>query len=360
MTTTPTASPELPDLDHMEALARAATPGPWCWWTSNSTLRLTGADGRDGGVLYGYARQGDGDVNCAPNNQAFIAAANPAAVLALIALARRAQPECEAPQAEPEPMNTQSSRQYLVEFMEKHFTDKTYHRYIRGEATRNALAGDFAWQMARALRMLERAPAASLSPLCGAQHAESGASDLDAFGAWKSYPLPDLNSDGHFDKDWLHREFVAFKAGRRAALAAQQAAAPGALAIEAAKLAPILRGMCEGGDVHGEGVDIYADDYIAGDGDTYVVRAAALLEQIAATSAPGTPKAPTNQDAKDAARYRVLRQHVLPHAVGIQMDRKPPARQPVEERIDLLCDIVTERRAAAQLDGDQEGSESNG
>jgi len=97
MTTTPTAFTELLDLARLEALARAATPGPWSWWTSNSTLRLTGADGRDGGVLYGYARQGDGDVNCAPNDQAFIAAANPAAVLALIALARRAQPEGEAP-----------------------------------------------------------------------------------------------------------------------------------------------------------------------------------------------------------------------------------------------------------------------
>jgi hypothetical protein len=55
---------------------------------------------------------------------------------------------------EPEHMNTQSSREYLVKFMEQHFTDKTFHRYIRGEATRNHLAGDFAWQLARALRML--------------------------------------------------------------------------------------------------------------------------------------------------------------------------------------------------------------
>ena len=92
MTTTPIASLELPDLDKLETLARAATPGPWSWWTSNSTLRLTGADGRDGGVLYGYARHGNGDVNCAPNDQAFISAANPAALLALIALARRARP----------------------------------------------------------------------------------------------------------------------------------------------------------------------------------------------------------------------------------------------------------------------------
>lgn len=30
------------------------TPGPWQWWTSNSWLRLTGPDGRDGGVLYPY------------------------------------------------------------------------------------------------------------------------------------------------------------------------------------------------------------------------------------------------------------------------------------------------------------------
>ncbi len=27
------------------------TPGPWSWWTSNSFMRLTGADGKDGGVL---------------------------------------------------------------------------------------------------------------------------------------------------------------------------------------------------------------------------------------------------------------------------------------------------------------------
>jgi hypothetical protein len=91
MTTThPSANDSGLNLDHLAALARAATPGPWSWWTSNSTLRLTGADGRDGGVLYGYARQGDGDVNCALNDQTFIAAANPAAVLELIALARRA------------------------------------------------------------------------------------------------------------------------------------------------------------------------------------------------------------------------------------------------------------------------------
>jgi hypothetical protein len=37
---------------------------------------------------------------------------------------------------------------------------------------------------------------------------------LESFAKWKGYPLPIFNSDGQFDKDWLHREFVAFKAGR--------------------------------------------------------------------------------------------------------------------------------------------------
>lgn len=47
------------------------------------------------------------------------------------------------------------------------------------------------------------------------------------FEAWKGYPLPDFNSDGNFDKDWLHREWVAFKAGlARAALAQRASSAP--------------------------------------------------------------------------------------------------------------------------------------
>jgi hypothetical protein len=65
-------------------------------------------------------------------------------------------------QAEPERMDTDESREYLVKFMEQHFTDTTFHRYIRGQISGSApLAGDFAWQMARALRMLPAAnPAA--------------------------------------------------------------------------------------------------------------------------------------------------------------------------------------------------------
>jgi Lar family restriction alleviation protein len=147
---------------------------------------------------------------------------------------RRAKPEGEAPQAEPEPMNTQSSREYLIEFMEKHFTDKTYHRYIRGEATRNGLAGEFAWQMARALRMLERAPAATLSPLCSAQPAESGkeAAQLSIGFANNDQGVHVSVMQQHAGGavTLLHQAKVpAGDSFARVTVAAQQAAAPGAL-----------------------------------------------------------------------------------------------------------------------------------
>jgi hypothetical protein len=77
------------DIEKMKALALAATPGPWNWWTSNSVLRLTGADDRDGGVLHAYARGSYGDISCSEVNQAFIAATNPASVLELIAEVER-------------------------------------------------------------------------------------------------------------------------------------------------------------------------------------------------------------------------------------------------------------------------------
>ena len=60
-----------------------------------------------------------------------------------------------APVQAQEPVSdTEQSREYLVQFMEQHFTDKTYHRYIRGQRGGVNLAGDFAWQMARALRII--------------------------------------------------------------------------------------------------------------------------------------------------------------------------------------------------------------
>jgi len=46
------------------------------------------------------------------------------------------------------------------------------------------------------------------------------------FEAWKGYPLPPFNSDGQFELDWLHREFVAFVAGLNRRAPAPQAALP--------------------------------------------------------------------------------------------------------------------------------------
>lgn len=69
--------------------------------------------------------------------------------------ARPVSQQAEPTAQEPERMTIDQSREYLVKFMERHFTDATFHRYIRGERTGVSLAGDFAWQMARALRMIE-------------------------------------------------------------------------------------------------------------------------------------------------------------------------------------------------------------
>lgn len=66
--------------------------------------------------------------------------------------------------------------------------------------------------------------------------------------------------------------------------------------------------------------------------------ASTALSQSPATSAA---------DAKDAARYRVLRQNVKPADVSITMTRVPPAGQSSAERIDMLCDLFIERNRAA-------------
>lgn len=72
------------DLEELARLADAATPGPWKWWTSNSALRLSGADGKDGGVLAAVMHSSWPDILCSPANQAFIAAADPLVVGSLV------------------------------------------------------------------------------------------------------------------------------------------------------------------------------------------------------------------------------------------------------------------------------------
>jgi hypothetical protein len=53
------------------------TPGPWKWWTSNSFLRLSGADGKDGGVICPTVSSSDRhpDLIVSPADMALIEAA---------------------------------------------------------------------------------------------------------------------------------------------------------------------------------------------------------------------------------------------------------------------------------------------
>jgi hypothetical protein len=82
---------------------------------------------------------------------------------------------------EPKRMSITESKEYLIAFMERYFKDKTFHSYIRGGYDAG-LAGDFAWEMARALRMLEssQSPATSAADAMDAERLEAIAAQLDA------------------------------------------------------------------------------------------------------------------------------------------------------------------------------------
>ncbi len=71
----------------LKAAAMAATPGPWEWFTSNSMARLSSTpSGKDGDVLSAFrASDGVPCVSVSQPDMAFIAAANPAVVLELLA-----------------------------------------------------------------------------------------------------------------------------------------------------------------------------------------------------------------------------------------------------------------------------------
>lgn len=72
------------DIEELKKLALAATPGPWEWWTSNSVLRLSGADGKDGGVISATMHAHWPDIMVNWENREYLAAANPQTVLALL------------------------------------------------------------------------------------------------------------------------------------------------------------------------------------------------------------------------------------------------------------------------------------
>ncbi|HAT4981733.1 TPA: ead/Ea22-like family protein [Serratia marcescens] len=74
-------------LSELKAAALAATPGPWEWFTSNSMARLSSIpSGKDGDVLSAFrASDGVPCVSVSQHDMTFIATANPAVILALLA-----------------------------------------------------------------------------------------------------------------------------------------------------------------------------------------------------------------------------------------------------------------------------------
>lgn len=192
MTTTPIASPELPDLDKLEALARAATPGPWAYQEDSDVYtHIVRPVQSPGNIVRHYAQDTSGVVEA---NARFTAGANPAAVLALIALARRAQPEGEAPQAEPSKLYVEArecSSCLHVGINDSSDTLAACHScdwsgpspaedHCPG-CDQDGCMGSACPKCGAIYKLLaEKNIAATLSPLCGAQHAESGKEALAA------------------------------------------------------------------------------------------------------------------------------------------------------------------------------------
>jgi hypothetical protein len=93
------------------------------------------------------------------------------------------------------------------------------------------------------------------------------------FEAWKGYPLPPFNSDGQFELDWLHREFVAFVAGLNRRAPAPQAAQPG-----------LTNATVDGGDASHNHVYVRMDDKPSK--ELWTVGARCHLSEAATSPAP--------------------------------------------------------------------------
>jgi hypothetical protein len=122
--------------------------------------------------------------------------------------------------------------------------------------------------------------------------------------AYPDEPQPAVSPQQAAPDESFYRRVVygnGWNACRDAMLTVAQPTAQGAMLKEAAKLAPILRSLCEGG---GEefNVDIYAPAYQAGDGDVFVTRAADLLERLANPAEQSADKpAPVSGATSDVA-----------------------------------------------------------
>jgi len=362
MTTAPIASPELPDLDKLEEKARAATPGRWMRLFGERTVYDRMEDGCRGNAIVradlGYGPQ---DIS----NLDFIAGANPAAVLALIALARRAQPYATGGDVPGglhlageglRPLGMQPEGEVCC--------------VICGSAEpRTGTCGS------DDPSPLCKTAAATLLPLCGAQHAESGKESagptrVQDIGLYSS---PNPYSGGLPAENWQRgydgRRFIGnatspaekfYKEGV-AALAAQQAAAAGLAKPELMRQA-VASVVSRAGDdlriawLRPERCDVGTLLYCA-------------VEQ-AAPSASGTPEAPKPafpisddeiaalrrfwECATDGEGYDVDKSMMQRLAEMGLVQRKSGAYYMATEFGLYVLGEYTE--SAAQLDGGQEGS----
>lgn len=207
---------------------------------------------------------------------------------------------------------------------------------------------------------------ATLSPLCGAQHAESGLNldRLDALSPAASiarheeieravdarYPLQ--NSPHASVNDKIGAARLAFRNGYRAALAAQQAAAPGAKLMTYDEFFAEARRL---------GCKLPAD-------------VCAALAAAPDYSAPGTPEAPA--DLPRLYRFDCyVGKTKMAAGVGVHASTMEEAEQKARTLIDKeetikfesnqpchptrKCSICAAYERAAQLNGGQEGSGSN-
>ena len=256
---------------------------------------------------------------------------------------RRAQPEGEAPQAEP-------AKEKIQRLAELHF-------YEGDAATMDIRLHRFA-----AALIAHVQSAATLSPLCGAQHAES---------CKEAVATPDLRTETERYNEWAWkgepgREPIGLMHGSdaaraawmaRAALAAKQAAAPGALPGRIISATPGM-GIIEVKIDHG-----FLPEWLD---PGYQVRVGP-----AATSAPGTPEAPqppfpVSDDemaalrrfwecASDGEGYDVEKTMMQRLAEMGLVQRKSGAYYMVTEfGLYVLREYTVKR--AAQLDGGQEAS----
>jgi hypothetical protein len=361
MTTTPTASPELPDLDHLETLARAATPGEW---KAMPHGRIVGGPLRE--YVNGSTQQQlamlnvtihDQDDEDVPDRQQanteFIAAANPEQVLALIAIARRAQPEGEAPLVEGDAIARSKRILHLVDeyveqqtagrrtalrcaLMDQFSRDITPHQLLevaRATGLRQFLHGVNATD---ARQLLADFVAAVPAAACGVQQAAApGALPGRIISATPGMSIIEVKIDHGFLPEWLDP-------GYQVDVSSNASSAPGT--PEAPK--PVAWMV---------GDELYRSyDEIPG---SHLPPRCHPIPLIA-----GTPEAPASLAQLSA--WRQLRGHIITDAINGD-DIKLPAQWAGD--LLALFDVALPRasdpdndgedESAAQLDGGQEGSD---